>query len=363
MIIKLKGADFSGEGKHIATLTTWSISKALGSGVDSNTIPSSVTKGAALNATVTLKDGYEIGTAGVTVTMVGSGDITSTAVTTNGNTITIAIASVTGNVTINVPTKNTSTGEEGSGEVVEPDTPDQPTTVYTVTKGSAYAASTASSANRASINPVTIKIPNGVTITPKDGYKIGIFYAVNPDDPTNGFRCPDGWKLTEWTGNGVTTIGLSIKKSDDSDFSDSDFGKPISDFVDATDTSIWEVKEEVVPTQYTLYAGNWFDDSASSNQMQNRATHDPYTIVVPSGVVITPKSGYQISVWSGLNKYDIPTPEATFTAWSSEAYTGDGSEVGICIRKTDNNNFDFATESTFIGDYLDSTDISIWEVK
>jgi hypothetical protein len=42
----------------------------------------------------------------------GTTDITSDAAVVNGNTITIDIATVTGNVTIKVPTLNTATGEE-----------------------------------------------------------------------------------------------------------------------------------------------------------------------------------------------------------------------------------------------------------
>ena len=106
MIITLKGANFS--ASNIGTLSTWRISTTLGAGATYSgaTI---VNKGAALTATVTIADGYELGSAGVTVTMGGS---TVNAATVSGNTITISIASVTGNVVIKVPTKGTVTGEE-----------------------------------------------------------------------------------------------------------------------------------------------------------------------------------------------------------------------------------------------------------
>lgn len=112
MIITLKKADFS--GNHIGTLDTWSIFTTLGSGATYSGVKL-VTKGGSYSGSVTLADGYELGTAGVTVTM--GGETLTDAVTISGSTITISIASVTGAVYINVATVNTSTGEE-SGNVV-----------------------------------------------------------------------------------------------------------------------------------------------------------------------------------------------------------------------------------------------------
>lgn len=110
MIIKLKGADFSANNIN-TLLTNWFISVSLGSGADSSNTTTSVAKGAAYNNIITIADGYELGSAGVTVTMGG----TAITPTISGNTITISIASVTGNVIIKVPTVNTSTGEESGG--------------------------------------------------------------------------------------------------------------------------------------------------------------------------------------------------------------------------------------------------------
>lgn len=128
MIIVLKNADFS--QFNIGTLSTWRISRSLGAGA-TYAGPTSVDKGAALSATVTLAEGYEIGTAGVTVTM--GGTVLSGAHSISGNVITITIAEVTGNILIKVPTINTATGEEE-----EPETPDTPDiggndNIYTLT--------------------------------------------------------------------------------------------------------------------------------------------------------------------------------------------------------------------------------------
>ena len=118
MIIVLKNADFS--QFNIGTLSTWRISRSLGAGATYEG-PTSVDKDAALSATVTLAEGYEVGTAGITITM--GGTVLSGAHSISGNVITITIAEVTGNVLIKVPTINTATGEEE-----EPDTPDEPDT-------------------------------------------------------------------------------------------------------------------------------------------------------------------------------------------------------------------------------------------
>lgn len=117
MIITLTGANFAGvdengNPKNIGTLSTWYISTDLGYGATYNG-PKSVEKDAALSATVTIATGYELGSAGVSVTMGGSA-VTS-GVSTSGNVVTISIDKVTGKVVIKVPTKNTATGEEDGG--------------------------------------------------------------------------------------------------------------------------------------------------------------------------------------------------------------------------------------------------------
>ena len=115
MIITIKGADFS--TKNIGTLSTWTIFTSLGSGATYSG-SRAVDKDSSLSATITIADGYELGSAGVSVIM-GTIDVTSSAATVNGNTITINITAVTGNVTIKVPTLNTSTGEESGDTGVE----------------------------------------------------------------------------------------------------------------------------------------------------------------------------------------------------------------------------------------------------
>jgi hypothetical protein len=114
MIIVLKNANFS--ASNIGTLSTWRISRSIGAGATYEG-PVSVDKGAACSAVITLAEGYEIGAAGVTITM--GGIVIEGAHSISGNVITITIAEVTGNVLIKVPTVNTATGEEEEPEVTK----------------------------------------------------------------------------------------------------------------------------------------------------------------------------------------------------------------------------------------------------
>ena len=155
MIITIKGADFS--TKKIGTLSTWVIFTTLGSGAtySGNRF---VNKNSRLSATIAIADGYELGSAGVSVIM-GTTDVTSSAATVNGNTITIDIATVTNNVTINAPTLNTG-GEE------------IPNYTFTInpTPSNATVTLTASGYTQ---NGNSITVPNGTTISwsvSADGY-------------------------------------------------------------------------------------------------------------------------------------------------------------------------------------------------
>lgn len=123
MIITLTGASFA--DSNIGTLSTWSISRVIGSGA-TYTGPTYVDKDAALSATVTLDEGYEVGAAGVTVTMGGNAVEASSI---SGQVITISIEKVTGNVVIKVPTVNSSTGEEDGGNEGVDDPEDETTPI------------------------------------------------------------------------------------------------------------------------------------------------------------------------------------------------------------------------------------------
>lgn len=103
MRIILKRADFS--SNNIGVTPTWSIVTILGAGATYSG-PNIVDKNSELIASVSVSNDYMIDTDGLTLLM-GESNISSTALTINDNIINIHIPSVTGNVSINVPTIST----------------------------------------------------------------------------------------------------------------------------------------------------------------------------------------------------------------------------------------------------------------
>lgn len=156
MIITIKGATYT---YNIGALDSWFISRSIGSGATYDGV-TSVKKGESFSATVTIKEGYEIGSAGITITM-GGIDITDTAVLTSDEVIVISISSVTGNVVINVPTKNIATGEED-----EPETPVTPPSGYTLTINPTPTTATVTlTAEGYTQNGNSINVPSGTVVT------------------------------------------------------------------------------------------------------------------------------------------------------------------------------------------------------
>lgn len=185
MIITLKGADFS--ASNIGTLSTWRITRSLGSGATYEGV-TSVDKGTSFSATVTIVEGYELGTAGITVTM--GGVALSGVATVSGNVITISIAEVTGNVVIKVPTVNTSTGGD------EPGVPDTPVTGGDGTEANPYMISTAADL-----------VALGTEVDAGDN-KAGVYYALANDIDLTGIDWnPIGANLSD--SNGDTVVGFS----------------------------------------------------------------------------------------------------------------------------------------------------------
>jgi hypothetical protein len=155
MIITIKGATYT---YNIGALDSWFISRSIGSGATYDGV-TSVKKGESFSATVTIKEGYEIGSAGITVTM-GGEDITDRAVLTSDEVIVISIAPVEGNVVISVPTKNIATGEEE-----EPDTPTNYT--FTINPDPTSATVTLSATGYSTVSGTgsqSITVANGTTV-------------------------------------------------------------------------------------------------------------------------------------------------------------------------------------------------------
>lgn len=181
MIITLKGADFS--ANNIGTLSTWIVSRVLGTGATYSGVYS-VDRGASFSATVTIAEGYELGSAGVTVTM--GGDTQSSAYSISGSTITISISSVTGNIVIKVPTKNTSTGSEdssssgGDGEITKVDmtsiTVESNDTEHNLASGTAGVSTGIVDTTNPYFNS-NVYLPAGIYLTLPDGaYQVERYY-------------------------------------------------------------------------------------------------------------------------------------------------------------------------------------------
>lgn len=116
MILRILGADFS--SANIGTLSTYVISKSIGAGISHN-IPNFVDKNSSVTWTLTVAEGYLLGS----YSIIMNGETITPVV--NENIMTITIPSVTGNVRIVITSINENTGEEDD-PVVPPVTPDEP---------------------------------------------------------------------------------------------------------------------------------------------------------------------------------------------------------------------------------------------
>lgn len=112
MIFTLVGANF--KDANIGTLNTWLILRKLGAGT-TYTGPAYVDKDAPFSATITLAEGYDLASAGVSVLM--GGNVVTTGISVKNSVISIAINKVTGSIVIKVPTINVELGEGGGSTV------------------------------------------------------------------------------------------------------------------------------------------------------------------------------------------------------------------------------------------------------
>jgi hypothetical protein len=99
MIITLVKADFS--ANNIGTLSSFNVLTNLGKGCVYNG-PTSVERNGSLSAIITISNAYVLN--GEVLVKMGS-TVLSSGVTINGNTITLTISNIDGNISITVPTK------------------------------------------------------------------------------------------------------------------------------------------------------------------------------------------------------------------------------------------------------------------
>jgi hypothetical protein len=311
--------------------------------------------------TITLGTGYELN-GSITVTMGGT-DITSTAV--SGLTITIP-TKVTGNVVITVPTKNTA----GGGEVVEPDTP---TSNYTLIHGNKYASGHETNTARASISPLTIIVPKGVTITNKSTIKWAYYTGVNTNNMPSGTGSGT-WGDYKYTGTGAA-IGIAFKKVDDSAFDWSVDSTNPADYFDVSDEGLWngtakgEEEEPVTPdtpegtlgdiTTLTLTNGNPY--GTAEQQVAANRVHSTTALYAPAGTVISckdtttykwalrrVKSETDLGSAAGVTSYK---PDSVWTTKTSYTTEENGYWCFILLKASDAN-FDWSVDSKKVSDYF-----------
>ena len=118
---------------------------------------------------------------------------------------------------------------------------------------------------------------------------------------------------------------------------------------------------DIVRVPYSLVHGNRY--SSAHTTENTRASIFPYSVKVPSGVTIKPKDGY---VWGWYTNVNTSNPTSSTLAsggWVTTTYTGNGSAIGVTVKKTTDEVIDFSVDGDSWEDYLDASDPSIWYME
>lgn len=114
-------------------------------------------------------------------------------------------------------------------------------------------------------------------------------------------------------------------------------------------------------TEYTLTYGN--DYNSSYMDSKSRVSVQPYSIYIPEGVTIVPKSGYKWGWFTEADPSSMPSGKLG-SSWTTASYTGTGEAIGITIMKEDETPFDLGgADSICISDYLIASDPTIWTIN
>lgn len=223
MIITLVKADFS--VNNIGTLDSFAVLTNILNATYSG--PTSVTKGEAFTATIIMHDGYTIPETGISISM--GGVALTDAYSVNGNVATISIATVTGVIVINMAAIES---------ILIP---------VTLVTGNDYTTTHGDNTARASIQPYAIVIPEGVTISPKDGYNFAIYTNFTSANLPGAATQTGGsaWTTESYTGTGEA-VGIALATEDNSDF-DWSVTQYVSTYINSTDESIWMIDPNNIP--------------------------------------------------------------------------------------------------------------------
>ena len=364
MIITLKGATFT----HKLNLNVWLVNSSL-VGVDSSNTASSVTKDGSYITTFTIRSGFKID-ADSTVSVVCNGQTypLSWSSTEAGGTASLKIDKVTAPITITVKASTVS------GTVVDPDTGGDngdTTSSYTLIHGNKYASGNEENTARASISPLTIIVPAGVTITNKSTIKWAYYTNVDTSNMPSGSGI-GSWGDYTYTGTGAA-IGISFKKVDDSAFDWSVDSTNPADYFDVSDEGLWDgTAEGTTPepeepsnpegtlgdiTTIILVNGNPYG-TAEQQAAANRV-HSETALYAPAGTVISCKdtTTYKWAlrrVKSETNLSDAGDaykPDAGWTTKTSYTTTVNGYWCFILL-KASNADFDWSVDSNKVSDYF-----------
>ena len=111
--------------------------------------------------------------------------------------------------------------------------------------GNAYQESTSSSKKRISIYPFLIAIEEGTTLTAIDGYQMMIYRCPceeDEGDPTNT-ECIISWTTSYTFEDCSYYYGITIKKTDGTEFDFDTESMLASDYIESSDPSIWTVEK------------------------------------------------------------------------------------------------------------------------
>lgn len=218
MILRILGADFS--SANIGTLSTYVISKSIGAGISHN-IPNFVDKNSSVTWTLTVEEGYLLGS----YSIIMNGEIITPVI--NENTMTITIPNVTGNVRIVITSINESTGEEETPVVPpvtpdEPEEPETPTGFQTLTGGSWRVVG--DSGNRYCIYAT---IPDGAVVNFKsssdwDTYKYAIGTANGGDKGASSTWIGGAYQSGAYTTTQAASYTIMVARQDNAAMSEDD---------------------------------------------------------------------------------------------------------------------------------------------
>jgi hypothetical protein len=390
MWFKLAGADFS--KNNLGTMSSISSSYLIDytgligmSGSPSSVSYAGSSAGTSKTASVvvTVTSGYTF-KQGSTITASGgkSGTVfTADKDYTGGQTFTFSMA-ITANTKLSGTAEATggssSGGNAGGSGGSEPETPVNPpsgSSNYTLIHGNKYSSGFEDNTARASISPLTITVPNGVTITNKPTIKWAYYSNVNTNNMPSGTGSGT-WDDYKYTGTGKA-IGISFKKVDDSVFDWSVDSTNPADYFDVSDPGLWNGTAAEVPgsggssgstpetpsgsigdiTALTLVDGNpW--GSAAQQTAKNRV-HSSTALYCPAGTTISCKdtTTYKWAlrkVTSDTNLTATETsykPDSVWTTKTSYTTTDNGYWCFILVKASDTD-FDWSTESNKVSDYF-----------